>query len=93
MSKVERRIINCYTCLECKLCKNMTKRNFESGDCVFQNIGKSVKNSTVVDVIENNTELINYIDFIDSNINIIEGDMYTYNSNKKYDLIIIDLSE
>jgi len=26
--------------LECKLCKNMTKRNFESGDCVFQNIGK-----------------------------------------------------
>ena len=40
MSKVERRIINCYTCLECKLCQNMTKRNFELGDCVFQNIGK-----------------------------------------------------
>ena len=24
-------------------------------------------------------------------INIIEGDMYTYNSDKKYDLIIVDL--
>ena len=52
---------------------------------------KTVKNSTVVDVIENNSELIDYVDFIDSDINIIEGDIYTYSSTKKYDLIIVDL--
>jgi len=40
MSKSERKITNCYTCLECKSCKNMTKRKFESGDHVFQNTGK-----------------------------------------------------
>ena len=40
MSKSERKITNCYTCLECKLCKNISKRKFESGDCVFQNKGK-----------------------------------------------------
>jgi hypothetical protein len=40
MNHVERKITNCYTCLECKSCTNMTKRSFESGDCVFQNIGK-----------------------------------------------------
>ena len=40
MSRSERRIINCYTRLECKLCKNTSKRKFESGDCVFQNMGK-----------------------------------------------------
>ena len=26
--------------MECKLCKNTSKRKFESGDCVFQNMGK-----------------------------------------------------
>ena len=40
MSRSERKMINCYTCLECKLCKNISKRKFESGDCVFQNTGK-----------------------------------------------------
>ena len=40
MSKSERKITNCYTCLECKSCKNISKRKFESGDCVFQNMGK-----------------------------------------------------
>ena len=52
---------------------------------------KSIKKSTVIDVIENNKELIDYVNFINSDINIIEGDMYTYDSDKKYDLILVDL--
>ena len=40
MKEAERKITRCYTCLECKLCKNMAKRKFESNDSVFQNIGK-----------------------------------------------------
>jgi len=40
MSRSERKITNSYTYLECKSCKNTTKRRFESGDCVFQSLGK-----------------------------------------------------
>jgi len=52
---------------------------------------KSVKNCSVIDVIENNQELIDYIDFLESPINIIKGDALSYTPNKKYDLILIDL--
>ena len=44
-----------------------------------------------VDVVEIDSELIDYVDFIDSSINVIEGDIYTYNTSNKYDLIIVDL--
>jgi len=40
MRNSQRTISRCYTCLECKSCKNMTKRKFESGDFVFQSIGE-----------------------------------------------------
>tara|TARA_R110002020_G_scaffold140674_2_gene312342 strand:+ start:208 stop:726 length:519 start_codon:yes stop_codon:yes gene_type:complete len=85
-------------------CKNCTKINALYDGLSFDKIligglglgllpeyAKSVKNCSVIDVIENNKELIDYIDFIDSDINVIEGDMYTYNSNKKYDIIVVDL--
>ena len=52
---------------------------------------KSVKNCSVIDVIENNQELIDYIDFLESPINIIKGDALSYTPDKKYDLILIDL--
>jgi hypothetical protein len=52
---------------------------------------KSVKNCSVIDVVENNQELIDYIDFLESPINIIKGDALSYTPNKKYDLILIDL--
>ena len=52
---------------------------------------KSVKNCSVIDVIENNQELIDYIDFLESPINIIKGDALSYTPSKKYDLILIDL--
>jgi hypothetical protein len=44
-----------------------------------------------VDVIEIDSELIDYVDFIDPSINIIEGDVYNYNTSNKYDIIVIDL--
>jgi len=43
MSRKERKITSCYTCTECKSCKNLAKRKFETGDCVFQNSGKCVE--------------------------------------------------
>lgn len=52
---------------------------------------KSVKNCSVIDVVENNQELIDYIDFLESPINIIKGDALSYTPSKKYDLILIDL--
>ena len=39
MSKSERKITNCYTCLECKSCKKSLTRKFESGDIVFEENG------------------------------------------------------
>ena len=52
---------------------------------------KSIKNCSVIDVVENNQELIDYIDFLESPINIIKGDALSYTPSKKYDLILIDL--
>jgi len=52
---------------------------------------KSVKNCSVIDVVENNQELIDYVDYLESPINIIKGDALSYTPSKKYDLILIDL--
>ena len=52
---------------------------------------KSIKNCSVIDVVENNQELIDYIDYLESPINIIKGDALSYTPDKKYDLILIDL--
>ena len=45
----------------------------------------------VIDVVDNNQELIDYVDFIDDSINVINADAYTYTPNKMYDLVIADL--
>lgn len=45
----------------------------------------------VIDVVDNNQELIDYVNYLSSSINIIKADAYTYVPNKKYDLIIADL--
>tara|TARA_R100001463_G_scaffold51013_5_gene101508 strand:+ start:11379 stop:11894 length:516 start_codon:yes stop_codon:yes gene_type:complete len=52
---------------------------------------KSVKNCSIIDVVENNQELIDYVDYLESPINIIKGDALSYTPDKKYDLILIDL--
>ena len=56
---------------------------------------KSIKKCSVIDVVENNQELIDYVDYLDTPINIIKGDAL-YGSqdilpNRYYDLILIDL--
>ena len=44
-----------------------------------------------MDVVDNNKELIDHVDWIDSSINVIEADAYSYSTDKKYDIIIDDL--
>ena len=44
-----------------------------------------------MDVVDNNKELIDHVDWIDSGINVIEADAYSYSTDKKYDIIIDDL--
>jgi len=55
---------------------------------------KIQESCSVVDVIDNNNELITWVNsegFLDDGINIIEGDVLTYIPDKKYDLILIDI--
>ena len=52
---------------------------------------KVEKQCSVVDDVENNKELIDYVNFIDASINVIEHDAFTYTPTKKYDLILVDL--
>jgi len=52
---------------------------------------KIEKGCSVVDVIENNQELIDYVDFIDNSINVIKHDAFTYTPSSKYDFILVDL--
>ena len=56
-----------------------------------------VKNNTScskIDVVENNSELINWVsssNYLDSSINIIEGDILNYTTTSSYDLILTDI--
>ena len=52
---------------------------------------KIEKECSVVDVIDNNQELVNYVNYLDDSINIEKADAFTYATNKKYDLILVDL--
>ena len=52
---------------------------------------KVEKGCSVVDVVDNNQELIDYVDFIDESINVIKHDALTYTPSKKYDFILVDL--
>tara|TARA_R110001606_G_scaffold219196_1_gene367075 strand:- start:163 stop:699 length:537 start_codon:yes stop_codon:yes gene_type:complete len=52
------------------------------------------KNCSVVDVVETSQENIDYIkstNQLNPNINLIQGNIYSYDTTKKYDLIIIDI--
>lgn len=55
------------------------------------NYAKHVKNCSVVDVVDNNAELISYVNYLDDSINVIEADVFSYEPTKEYDLILIDL--
>tara|TARA_R100000951_G_scaffold115892_1_gene125534 strand:+ start:10490 stop:10996 length:507 start_codon:yes stop_codon:yes gene_type:complete len=58
---------------------------------LLPNYAEHVKNCSVVDVVENNQELIDYVDYLDENIDIIKHDAFTYKPSKKYDLVLVDL--
>ena len=49
---------------------------------------------SVIDVVDNNSELTHWVSssgHLDSTINIIDGDIYTYTPTRSYDLILIDI--
>ena len=52
------------------------------------------KSKSVIDVIENNKELIDWVNnekYLDDSVSIIEADIFSYTPSKKYDLILIDI--
>lgn len=58
---------------------------------LIPNYAHNVKNCSTIDVLEKNNELISYVDYLDENINVIQGDIFTYTPSKKYDLILFDI--
>ncbi len=86
---------------DCEECKKITAlyKDFTFDKILIGGLGlglvaeyaKSVKNCSVIDVVENNQELIDYVDYLESPITIIKGDVLSYTPDKKYDLILIDL--
>jgi hypothetical protein len=49
---------------------------------------------TTIDVIEINTDIIDInkeLDALGSNVNIIEGDVYTFQPTKMYDIVVMDI--
>jgi|TARA_R100000479_G_C6384432_1_gene202426 hypothetical protein len=85
-------------CEDCSKYYNMYK-GANWGDILVLGLGMGIlpqyikenKNPTSIDVIDNNQELIDHVDWIDNSINVIKADAYTYSTNKKYDIIIDDL--
>jgi hypothetical protein len=54
---------------------------------------KSNTSCSKIDVVENNSELINWVsssNYLDSSINIIEGDILNYTTTSSYDLVLTD---
>ena len=54
----------------------------------------TLENCSQVDVVDNNLELINCVNnsgHLNNNINIINDDIYSYDTSNLYDLIIIDI--
>lgn len=52
------------------------------------------KQCSTIDIIEINSELISTIqnmDYLDSSINIIQGDIFTFTPTQTYDLILLDI--
>ena len=52
---------------------------------------KENKNPTSIDVVEEYQEIIDYVTWLDSSINVICHDEWTYSTLKQYDIIICDL--
>lgn len=78
--------------------KNLNNRNFSS--ILFGGLGLGILPylsqdlSDVIDVVEIDNEIINLVNNIghlDSKVNIIQGDIFNYETVEKYDVILIDI--
>lgn len=78
--------------------KNIKNLNFSS--ILFGGLGLGILPflsqdlTTTIDVIENNQEIINLtsgIGHLNTNVNIINDDIFNYVPNKTYDVILIDI--
>ena len=51
------------------------------------------KSVTSIDVVDNDQEIIDYVDWINDNITVLQGNEWSHvpDNNKKYDIIICDL--
>ena len=85
-------------CVDCKKINELYKDfTFDKilvlglGLGLLPNYAKHVKECSVVDVVDSNSELISYVDYLDDSINIIEADAFNYTPTKQYDLILFDL--
>ena len=82
-------------------CEEMLNLNFNSIlvvglglGIIPQYIAENALNCKEIDVLDNNNELIDWVtqtNYLNSKINIIEGDCFTYVPPKKHDLILIDI--
>ena len=52
---------------------------------------KNVKSPTSLDVVEQDAEIVSTVDWLNSDINVITHDEWSYDTSKKYDIIIADL--
>tara|TARA_A100001201_G_C3994747_1_gene172676 strand:+ start:99 stop:662 length:564 start_codon:yes stop_codon:yes gene_type:complete len=57
-----------------------------AADYIYSN-----KSVTSLDVVESDQQIINYVTWIDSGINVIHHDEWSYSPSKTYDIIICDL--
>jgi len=78
--------------------KKIIEANFDSVLFVGLGIGifpyLSQDNTSIIDVVEINKDIINIcnnIGHLKSNVNIINADIFTYNTDKQYDLIVFDI--
>jgi hypothetical protein len=89
---------------KCESCTSFFKDNFENfayDKVLVAGLGfglipqelSEVNQCSKIDVVEISQEVIDYnisSGHLNSDINLIQGDIYTYNTFEKYDLIIID---
>ena len=52
---------------------------------------KENKNPLSIDVVENHQEIVDYVTWLNSSINIVCNDEWNYSTTKQYDVIICDL--
>ena len=88
---------------ECQDCGNLSTGLFDEatwGDILVLGLGgfgvlpeyiKENKNPLTIDVVEKHQEIIDYVTWLNSSINIVCNDEWNYSTTKQYDVIICDL--